>query len=265
VLLRLGFAAWMRATGRAAAVSVRVSGRVVRGAASGAAPAELLHDVGDELRNYVKLMIGVDDDTDATESSRPTPPPDGDIEARNGTEAADSEQTVGALRELGEELLDRSADVGVDVDAHPAYAHILRELFPDEARILRFLAERGPQPSVDVRTSGTLGVGKSRLVSPGLNMLALEAGCLHPDRNHQYLNNLHRLGLVWFSREELDDINSYQVVEAQPEVGEAMENAGRGAQTVRRSIHLTPFGADFCKTCLPIETEQIDTLPREID
>jgi hypothetical protein len=96
-------------------------------------------------------------------------------------------------------------------------------------------------------------------------MLALEAGCLHPDRNHQYLNNLHRLGLVWFSREELDDINSYQVVEAQPEVGEAMENAGRGAQTVRRSIHLTPFGADFCKTCLPIETEQIDTLPREID
>jgi hypothetical protein len=44
-----------------------------------------------------------------------------------------------------------------------------------------------------------------------------------------------------------------------------MDHAGRGSQTTRRSIHLTPFGADFCKTCLPIEKQQIDTLPREID
>jgi hypothetical protein len=260
VLLRLGVAAWLRATGRAAVVSVRVSGRVVRGAATGATPAELIQDVGDELRDYVKLIIGVGDGAEATGR--------GSMQAQesgNGIEAVDSHRTVEELRDLGEELLDHSTDVSVDVDAHPAYEHILCELHPDEARLLRFLAERGPQPSVDVRTGGTLGVGKSRLVSPGINLLALEAGCQDPDRNHQYLNNLHRLGLVWFSREELEDINRYQVVEAQPEVGEAMENAGRGSQTVRRSIHLTPFGADFCKTCLPLENQQIDTLPREID
>jgi hypothetical protein len=29
------------------------------------------------------------------------------------------------------------------------------------------------------------------------------------------------------------------------------------AKVVRRSIHLTPFGEDFCKTCL-IEEEQTD-------
>jgi hypothetical protein len=41
------------------------------------------------------------------------------------------------------------------------------------------------------------------------------------------------------------------VLEAQPEVLEAMRAAGRGARTVRRQILLTPFGQDFCSVCLP--------------
>jgi hypothetical protein len=32
-----------------------------------------------------------------------------------------------------------------------------------------------------------------------------------------------------------------------------MREAGRTARTVRRSIHLTPFGGDFCEVCLPLE------------
>jgi hypothetical protein len=32
-----------------------------------------------------------------------------------------------------------------------------------------------------------------------------------------------------------------------------MAKAGRAPKTVRRSIHLTPFGTDFCETCLPVE------------
>ena len=61
-----------------------------------------------------------------------------------------------------------------------------------------------------------------------------------------YLNNLHRLGLVWFSREQLTDPMEYQVLEAQPDVLEAM-HAQRFTKVVRRSIHLTPFGEDFCR------------------
>jgi hypothetical protein len=39
------------------------------------------------------------------------------------------------------------------------------------------------------------------------------------------------------------------VLEAQPEVAEALASAGH-TRTVRRSIHLTPFGRDFCELCL---------------
>src|SRR5207245_11206202 len=110
-------------------------------------------------------------------------------------------------------------------------------------RILRLLALEGAQPSVDVRTGGALGVGVgSELVAPGLNMIGAEAGCRRPERVPAYLNNLERLGLIWFSREPLLEQGRYQVNEAQPEVVEDMERAGRGGRTVRRSIHLTPLG-----------------------
>ena len=62
--------------------------------------------------------------------------------------------------------------------------------------------------------------------------------------------------------QQLEDQARYQVLEAQPEVTEAMDEARR-SRTVRRSIHLTPFGMDFCKTCLPLDSVEIDALPRE--
>ena len=47
------------------------------------------------------------------------------------------------------------------------------------------------------------------------------------------------------------------MLEAQPEVAEAMDEVNR-ARTVRRSIHLTPFGEDFCEVCLPLETSEVE-------
>jgi hypothetical protein len=81
-------------------------------------------------------------------------------------------------------------------------------------------------------------------------MIAEHAGCRRRDRTHAYLNNLYRL--IWFSRERLEDPLRYQVLEAQPEVVGAIRQAGRGT-AVRRSIHLTPFGEDFCELCLPLD------------
>jgi hypothetical protein len=87
-------------------------------------------------------------------------------------------------------------------------------------------------------------------------MIAAQAGCRDPDRVQSHLNNLYRLGLIWFSREPLSDPLRYQVLEAQPEVLAALRAGGR-TRTIRRSIHLTPFGQDFCETCLPLDEAEI--------
>lgn len=260
VLARLAAAAWFRAAEWTIETSVRATIRVVQGAARGDSPADLLQDAEAELRGWARQLLGIgggngDSPAGAAAYADEQPPPYIDGEATS----LDGHLTDDQLRERGAELLRRSASVDHDLDAHPAYARILTELAPDEARILRLLAQKGPRPAVDVRTGGAVGRLKSDLIAPGLSMIGSEAGCRHPDRVHRYLDNLSRLGLIWFAREQLDDIQLYQVLEAQPEVAEALEKAGKG-RTVRRSIHLTPFGQDFCETCLPLDTAEIEAL-----
>jgi hypothetical protein len=221
--------AWHGATEVANAYTEGAS-RAFRAASRGDSTTDAVQETTAELRAYLRELIGV-------QEGSPRPRPSGD-------------SSSAALRRRGEELLRESADVSVDIDSHPAYMRILDALAPDEARILRFLAEAGAQPSVDVRAGMPLA---SRLVEQGCTMVAEEAGCRHADRVYAYLNNLHRLGLVWFSHEPLRDPRRYGVLEAQPQVTEALERGGRTARTVRRSIVLTPFGEDFCNICLPRE------------
>lgn len=178
-------------------------------------------------------------------------PPEQTAEVAPSPPPGESETTQPrSLRDRGAELLELSADVDYEEEFHPAYERILSQLAPDEARILRLLARRGAQPAVDVRAAKALGLG-SEMVAPGLNMIGAEAGCRYLDRVPAYLNNLYRLGLIWFSREPLEDPLDYQVLEAQPDVIEAKRSGGR-AKTIRRSILLTPFGEDFCRICLPL-------------
>ncbi len=164
-----------------------------------------------------------------------------------------------SLRARGEDLLHRSRDVWSEAEPHPAYGHILDDLAPDEARILLLLLRGGPQPSVDVRTGGPVGLVSSALVAPGMTMIGARAGCRYLDEVPAYLNNLFRLGLIWFSHEQLEDPMEYQVVEAQPDVLAAMHSV-RFAKVVRRSIHLTPFGIGFCQACL-VDTDETPLHP----
>jgi hypothetical protein len=261
-LARIAAAASIRLAAFTVEAYVRTGSRFLRGAASGAPPGEVLQQTADELITYLRDLLGVTDN-----GGRPYAPPPPVAEDEQVVDAEEGERderpTQELLRERGAELLRRSADVDLDdEEAHPAYARMLGELAPDEARILRLLVIEGPQPAVDVRTSGPIGILKDDLVAPGLNMIGMEAGVRHQPRVKRYLDNLYRLGLIWFSREQLADQARYQVLEAQPEVTEAMDEARR-SRTIRRTIHLTPFGVDFCSTCLPLDSVEIDALPRD--
>lgn len=251
-LARLAAAAWWRTAGWTLVTSARMGSRLVQAAMSGESAAQLLDDAGIDVRDHLRRLLGL---VESEASDRPAGQPP--APAANSEEAPAA--GVASLRRRGEELLRRSADVDLDEEAHPAYERILMELAPDEGRILRLLALEGPMPAVDVRAAKALAVG-SELVAPGLTMIGAEAGCRQADRVPAYLNNLHRLGLIWFSREPLPDASRYQVLEAQPEVVQAMRRVGR-PKTVRRSIHLTPFGEDFCEVCLPLHTAELDALP----
>jgi abortive infection alpha-like protein len=251
-LARIYGSAWYHTAGWAAETSAKAGARVLRAAISREPPREIIGEMTEEVRRYARRFLGIVD----AEGNRVPDAVSDFVAARARPEKRDG---AASLLERGEELLRRSADVDYEEGAHPAYGRILTELAPDEGRILRLLIQGGPQPAVDVRTVGLVVVG-SELVGAGFNMIGAEAGCRHVERVPAYLNNLNRLGLIWFSREPVADSMRYQVLEAQPEVLRSMRAAGR-AKTVRRSIGLTPFGEDFCRVCLPVGTAELDALP----
>lgn len=177
-------------------------------------------------------------------------------EAERGRGRRGEPAKVRTLRERGAELLDRASDVEDDPNVvHPGFARIIDQLAPDEARILKLLVNDGPQGIVYVNKAAPFGIG-AREVARRLSMIGHEAGCLHNELVPAYLDNLVSHGLVAIRRDALDDEAPYEVIEAQPEVVEALRSAGgtvfRG-QVTRRSVHLTDFGRTFCRVCFPPE------------
>ncbi len=254
-IVRIGASAGARTAGWTARAYLRAGNRLVHAAVSGESAAELLQDVEEGVRGYAREVLGIPaiDERlpDALRERRgavtPEPAPARDA-AERGT------RDLRSLQDKGAELLYRSTDVSYEEAAHPAYQRIIDEIAPDEARVLRYLTIEGPQPSVDVRTGKTPLINSpiigTNMVAPGLSMIGPNAGVRYGERVPAYLNNLFRLGLIWFSREPLEDPLRYQVLEAQPDVLAALHGPGK-TKTVRRSILLTPFGEDFCRICLP--------------
>jgi hypothetical protein len=242
-LFRVAAGMWIRTGVWAFETSVRVGARLARASTSPEAAAELVDEVGSGIRNYARELLGVADLDDRVRQLMP---------ARQRPESRGPRE---ALREQGAELLRLSADVDAEDGAHPAYARILTELAPDEARVLRLLMNDGPQPSVDVYATNLIGMG-TQLVARDMTMVGTEAGVRHEDKIPAYLNNLRRLGLITITNEPLPDPMRYQVLEAQPEAVAAIKRAGR-VKTVHRRIEMTPFGTDFCHTALPLQDAEV--------
>lgn len=217
---------------------------VARRAVDGEPAAAILQDAASDLRGAAWRALGVQGDVIA-------PPPD---------RSAPHPASTAELQQRGEDLLRRSNDVHVVEDTHPAFARILSEITPDEARVLRLLYLDGPQPSLDIRTWRPFGIG-SELVASGLSMIGEHAGLRSLDRLDQYLTNLSRLGLLDFSPEQVSNPTRYQVIEAQPKVVAALKRAGRMPKMIQRSVRLTAFGEEFVRTCLPLDGRALPNRP----
>ncbi|WP_280234585.1 Abi-alpha family protein [Nocardia cyriacigeorgica] len=229
--------------------SYEMTREITQAALDGESSAEIAERTGNALRSIARSALGVTEGSvREIVSYVPTQQNSGQQSIPMASYLRSA--NVDELRRRGDALLARSADVYFTEDVHPAYDRILDELAPDEARILRFMALNGPQPSVDVRTNRPLGIG-SELVSGDLTSVPEQAGVRYPDRARSYLINLNRLGLTLTSDDPVV-LSRYMVLEVQPLVEAALKKAGRAPKIVRKSLRLTEFGEDFCRTCFTI-------------
>lgn len=226
-----------RITGGVVRAGVDAGLSVVREIGSGVPPTEVVDRRLEAVRRTVVHALGL-----------PDPQPIvGHVVSRT-----DHDPSAQQLRDQGDALLREIGDPSKRPhNEHPAFSRILRELMPDEARIIRFMALAGPQPAIDVRTRTPLGVG-SELIATGINLIAEMSGCTYPDHNPEYLANLTRLGMILFSAEQVDDPRRYSFIEAQPVATAAMAKAKR-VVTVYRSVRITEFGLQFANACFTLD------------
>jgi hypothetical protein len=182
---------------------------------------------------------------------------------------AGSVRVDATLRERYLNLLAAAMDRETSARVHPSFLTVLRQLTPDEVRIISQFQHDGPYPLVTVgarrRFGERLGT-ELRLFSS----IAADAGCEHPDRLAIYVDNLCRLGLAELRQVKVaDDTRMFRALEAHPTVKAAMARvearhplggggaaaAGAGdddpviAELQRRALYVTSFGRQFYEAC----------------
>lgn len=166
------------------------------------------------------------------------------------------------LQDMYATLLATAMDKETARSAHPAYVEILKQLSPDEARIVGALQAQPQWPTLTlhaIHASSDLdafGVAHSPfdIALRHFTVLGEVAKCEAPDMLDFYLTNLERLGLIEVNDEnELVGVD-YDPLRSHPIVTRTIEEIkGRGHGVIDflpRYLQVTSFGTGFIAACI---------------
>ena len=96
------------------------------------------------------------------------------------------------LRDMYANLLAKSMNEVTRNGAHPSFVEIIKQLCPDEAKLLKVMGSYVPTISIRYQNEEGSGVEILRNFSD----IADKAMCEHPNNISQYIDNLERLGII---------------------------------------------------------------------
>lgn len=156
------------------------------------------------------------------------------------------------LRELFANLIAASMDVKTTSMAHPSFVEIIKQITPDEAKILRLFQTKRSYPVINLNAGLTGGSGHT-VYATNICLLGLLAECEVRSMTSAYIDNLLRLELI--ERPPIyqyADVSLYQPIENHEEVKalkKRIEDAGRVPTVERGMLRLTQFGLQFLEAC----------------
>ncbi|MGL4393494.1 MAG: DUF4393 domain-containing protein [Fusobacteriaceae bacterium] len=158
------------------------------------------------------------------------------------------------LRKLYENLLANSMIKGSSHRLHFSYPEIIKQLEPDEARILEYLFYHIRIKKINVRSEDKNPSFGGRDVIKNYSDISRLSNLENSGRYKVYLDNLERLKLIEISHDywlKPDDLYNY--FEEMPKFKKLkidVESTGRIFRLKRGIIELTSFGIDFCHSCI---------------
>lgn len=161
------------------------------------------------------------------------------------------------LRDMYANLLASSMNKVVKNDVHPSYVEIIKQLCPDEAKVLRHLAQQEGIPLIGIRYKRPNSSDGFDIVKHFSNVGYL-VQAEFPKNLPQYLDNLTRLGLI-----NIDSMHSLTFKEFYKPLRECddfkqmlqiPENyQSVGYSQVQQIYHfgvISSFGKEFCRVCI---------------
>ncbi len=139
--------------------------------------------------------------------------------------------------------------------AHPAFVEVIKQLTPDEAKIIKLIEEHVEfavltlyiQPETD----------SSSYIHRRYSTIGLDANCSHADMTPAYLDNLCRLGVTEYPQASHTSTGKKSPVHEQIESETTLledkrkyEESGKKVSIGNSIISLTQFGVQFCEACL---------------
>ena len=155
------------------------------------------------------------------------------------------------LREMYANLLVSSMNTDTKYQVHPSFVDIIKQLTPDEAKLLKKLSKKKVYPLIDVRMSLPTG-GYNEIVHNFTD--EGEDVCDCPSNIFAYLDNFERLKLIDIKNGKyLTNDEFYKPLENHPEIKKIMSESlpeGYKWQIEKGMFELTAFGREFIKICL---------------
>lgn len=152
------------------------------------------------------------------------------------------------LREMFTNLLGASMDTTVS-DEHPAFVEIIKQLCTDECKMLAYLRHDPKMAMIKARTK--LDAGGKTDISPYFSDICYIANCDHPQKFPEYLDNLHRLGLVeLFYDNYLVDDTYYEVLRQHPDFSRFIPSNKKNYLEKKSIYSLSEMGKKFCSVCM---------------
>lgn len=171
------------------------------------------------------------------------------------------------LRDMYANLLAKSMDSVVKNGVHPGFVEIIKQLCPDEAKLLRYMSHHYTVPTVTLRYENEKGEGIE--VVKNFSNIGDLTSCEEPLNICVYFDNLIRLGLLKESPVYSSLVNKslYEPLKEHHYFKMCAEHAARVipdhkiAKFSENYLELTEYGKRFCHTCI---TTPNDITPIEV-
>lgn len=159
------------------------------------------------------------------------------------------------LRDMYANLLASSMQKDKKWKVHPSFVEIIKQLLPDEAKLIKYLATKEVAAILTLRAVNEDETGIDILKN--YSLAGYEAGCDSPESIGMYVDNLSRLGLIinYTGIRYLIDKELYEKIKTNSFMKMHIDmilkrNTQNKPNYEEGYIQLSDLGNNFCKICI---------------